>query len=93
MKVLVNQAGWALLSEPEEQPSSDAGNAATKTGSGVFAKAERPADDASGAELAADRGDWSPESFSPTEPAPASDDPADGVEDVKLPPPPSLPRI
>jgi len=87
VKVLVNVAGWELSSEAEDQtpeaPALDGERptSANKVSSGVFAKASR----------AAAFGDHSPESFSPTEPAPPSDDPE--AADVTLPPPPSLPKI
>lgn len=78
MKVLVKPTGWEMLAaDGAEEPTPEAGEAGVK-GSGVFAKT-------------IDR-DRSPESFSPTEPAPPSDDPED-QGDVTLPPPPSLPRF
>lgn len=77
MKVLVNTAGWELAADAEADTPEAPG---AKPGSGVFPKT-------TAANLT---GDHSPESFSPTEPAPASDDPA---LDVALPPPPSLPKI
>lgn len=83
MKVLVNTAGWELDAEAEaDTPEA----AAVKPGSGVFAKTEQKASEV----REPTTGDFSPESFSPTEPAPPSDD-AD--LDVVLPPPPSLPKI
>ncbi|NUO52966.1 MAG: hypothetical protein HOV80_29315 [Polyangiaceae bacterium] len=76
MKVLVNPTGWEMTAEAAEEPTPEATGAVVKS-SGVYAKTHEP--------------DRSPESFSPTEPAPASDDPLDN--EVTLPPPPSLPRI
>jgi hypothetical protein len=75
MKVLVNPTGWEMTAEAAEEPTPEATGAVVKS-SGVYAKTREP--------------DRSPESFSPTEPAPASDDPLDN--EVTLPPPPSLPR-
>lgn len=80
MKVLVNTAGWELDAEAETGAAPATPEAGAKPGSGVFPKTN----------VANQIGDHSPESFSPTEPAPASDDPA---LDVVVPPPPSIPKI
>lgn len=83
MKVLVNTSGWEMDAEPEaDTPEA----AAVKPGSGIYAKAEQKG----GERAEPTTGDFSPESFSPTEPAPPSDD---AELDVALPPPPSLPKF
>ncbi len=88
MKVLVNQTGWELLPDsqsgearPQDDPEGGAASAgASKPGSGVFAKTVQP--------------DTSPDSFSPTEPAPPpGEEESAQAAPLSLPRPPALPQF